>query len=103
MTNSRTDPTAPNPARPSPPKTRLRALWDRASLPIQLALSLAVAGGALAYLLYGGKNVPGPEEGKRAACAGKRRSGRRPEIDPHPAGHGAWTRNFRSRRRRPLG
>ena len=67
MTNSRTDPTAPNPARPSPPKTRLRALWDRASLPIQLALSLAVAGGALAYLLYGGRERS--RTGGRQTCA----------------------------------
>jgi hypothetical protein len=47
---------------PSPPKTR--ALWDRVSLAIQVALSLAVAGGVLAYLLAG-KNTSSPDEEKR--------------------------------------
>jgi hypothetical protein len=50
--------------RSSPPKTRLRALWERVSLAVQLVLSLAIAGGVLAYLLYGGKNASSPDETK---------------------------------------
>jgi hypothetical protein len=40
-------------------------LWNRFSLAIQLVLSLAVAGGVLAYLIYGGKNASSADEEKR--------------------------------------
>ena len=58
MTNTHTEKqpvSAPDRAQPSPPKTRLRALRKHLSLAVQLALSLAIAGGVLAYLLYGGQ------------------------------------------------
>ena len=40
-------------------------MWEHVSLAIQLALSLAIAGGVLAYLIYGGKNASSPDEEKR--------------------------------------
>ena len=65
MTNPRPDNAAPNESQSPPPKTPPRPLWERASLAVQLALSLAVAGGVLAYLLYGGRNASDPDEAKR--------------------------------------
>jgi hypothetical protein len=60
VTNTQTDKQNVFPSdrsQPSPPKTRLQSLWDRVSLAIQAALSLAVIGGVLAYLLWAGKNT----------------------------------------------
>ena len=46
-------------------KSRLQAWWERLSLALQLVLSLAVAGGALVYLMWSGSKAPSPEYGKR--------------------------------------
>ena len=58
---------APNAAEPPRPQTPPRAWRDRASLAIQLALSLAVAIGILAYLRWGGGHASGPDEGEHAS------------------------------------
>jgi hypothetical protein len=58
---------APDQPHPSPPKTRFRALWEHASLALQLALSLAIAVAALAYLLYGGRGASSPDAKKHAS------------------------------------
>lgn len=68
MTNTHTEKqsvSAPDRAQPSPPKTWLRALRKHLSLAVQLALSLAIAGGILAYLLYGGQKASSLDEEKR--------------------------------------
>jgi hypothetical protein len=67
MTNTDTDKqhvSASDQSHPSPPTARLRALWEHVSLAVQVALSLAVVGGVLAYLLAG-KNTSSPDEEKR--------------------------------------
>ena len=50
---------------PSPPKTPLSGLRKHLSFAVQLILSAAVAGGVLAYLLYGGNRASSPDEEKR--------------------------------------
>jgi multidrug efflux pump subunit AcrA (membrane-fusion protein) len=49
----------------SPSKVRLRAFRERVSLAVQVTLSLAIAGGVLVYLIYGGKNASFLDEEKR--------------------------------------
>ncbi|MGA2621709.1 MAG: efflux RND transporter periplasmic adaptor subunit, partial [Thermoguttaceae bacterium] len=55
----------PEGAEPSAPKTRLRGLWERVFPAVQLALTLAVVGGVLFYLLFAGKGSSAPDEEKR--------------------------------------
>src|SRR5579883_1884112 len=52
------------PGRQPPQGTQRRSVWQRVSFIIQLVLSLAVAGGVLAFLIWSGSKPPG-EEGKR--------------------------------------
>jgi hypothetical protein len=47
------------------PGGRRRSTWQRLSLIVQLLLSLAVAGGALVYLIRAGTKPPSPEDEKR--------------------------------------
>jgi hypothetical protein len=68
MPSPRTDETpasASNRIPPPPPKLAPRSLRERASLAIQLILSLAVVGGVFAYLWWSGKQAPSPDEEKR--------------------------------------
>jgi hypothetical protein len=70
MTNNHTEQqsaSAPDPPQPSPPKTRVRAWREHVSLAVQLALSLAIAGGVLAYLLKGSMHASSPDEKKHAS------------------------------------
>jgi hypothetical protein len=66
MTNTRTDqPLGSTPDRVPPKQTRKRSWWERVSLAVQLILSLAVAGGVLAYLIWSGAKSPSAGEVKR--------------------------------------
>jgi hypothetical protein len=68
MTNAETEKQevpAPEGAQPPPAKTPLRALWERASLAVQVAFALAVVVGIMFYLLRAGKNASSPDEEKR--------------------------------------
>jgi hypothetical protein len=56
---------APDRTQPAPPHARRGSLWERISLALQLLLSLAVAGGVLAYLIWSGQRAPSADEEKR--------------------------------------
>jgi hypothetical protein len=65
MTSTRANnPPAPGPEPGHTPKSP-RSPWERVSLAIQLVLSLAVAGGVLAYLIWSGARPPAPKEEER--------------------------------------
>ena len=63
---------APDPSHPSPPKARLRTLREHLSLAVQLVLSVAIAGGVLAYLVYGSRRLP--RRTTKNVPAGRRKS-----------------------------
>lgn len=65
MTNTSPEPAPAEPAAPQPARPPRRGWWERASLGVQLLLSLAVAGGVLAFLALGGGKSPAPPEDNR--------------------------------------
>jgi hypothetical protein len=70
MPSPRTDETPASAAgriQTPPAKSGPRSLRERASLAIQLILSLAVVGGVFAYLWWSGKQAPSPDDEKRPA------------------------------------
>lgn len=68
MTNNRTEnqaAPAPDPVHPLPRHTQDHSKWHRASVVMQVMVSLALAGGVLAYLLWSGTRDLSPDERKR--------------------------------------